>query len=123
MLNYRQHLEKAAGAQKQEPRKLHYADTLCKSRGQCLQGRRIVEGICLLNRKDGRTGNETEEDKGAEKTEYGIVRRLAKNGLIDKGKVIAKVSDVIKKSSKKRNKKKKQDSRKARPPPLILIPP
>ena len=92
--------------QKQEPRKHHYAKALCKSRHQCLQGRRIVEGICLLHRKHGRKRSDTEEEKGAEENEDGIVKRLTKNGLIDKDKV----GDIITKKSSKNKKKNKGSS-------------
>ena len=67
-----------------------------------------------------RTGNETEEEKGAEAilTEDGIVRRLAKNDFIDKEKNNWATSP--RRSLRRRSIKIKR-RRKTRPPLLALI--
>ena len=66
-------------------------------------------------------GRETkpEKKKKQNKTEDGIVRRLAKNGFIDKDKVRAMSS----RRNLRRRTRTRTRTRKARPPLLTLIPP
>ena len=70
------------------------------------QGRRLVEESATYIEK--MVGRETKRNKKKEqkKTEDGIVKRLAKNSLIDKDKV----GSLVKKKSSKKKKKKKGSS-------------